>query len=139
MKYSEKNEFIKERWVGVPILNFEGGPGFPLFNVRGVSGPTFKLWGGSWVSGPRVPGPRIARSRVPGLGPTFAPCPLSKLRGVPCPTFKVWGESRVLSPEVVGPGVQVQFLHHALKSLQKAEACLEPERASTAELFCEYA
>ena len=26
MKCSEKNEFIKERW-GVPLLNFEEGPG----------------------------------------------------------------------------------------------------------------
>ena len=25
-----------------------------------------------------------------------------------------------------------------LKSLQKSEACLEPERTSTMELFCEY-
>ena len=53
MKFSEKNEFIKERW-GVPLLNveegpevplldFEGSPGVPLLNIRGVLGPTFKL------------------------------------------------------------------------------------------------
>ena len=64
MKYSEKNEFIKERW-GVPLLNFKGGPGVtllnfegvpgvPLFNFKGVPGPTFKLWEGSRVPGPRV-------------------------------------------------------------------------------------
>ena len=55
MKCSEKNEFIKERW-GVPLLNFEGGPGVPLLNLRGVLDLTFKLLGGSWVPGPRVPG-----------------------------------------------------------------------------------
>ena len=53
MKYSEKNEFIKERWggPGVPLLNFEGGPGVPLLNFRGSRVP------GSW-----------------GPGPTFTPC-----------------------------------------------------------------
>ena len=55
MKCSEKNEFIKERW-GVPLLNFEGGPGIPLLNLRGVLDLTFKLWGGSRVPDPRVPG-----------------------------------------------------------------------------------
>ena len=52
--------------AGVPLLNLEGGPGVPLLNFRGISGPTFKLWGGSWVPVPRV--------SVPGLGPTFTPC-----------------------------------------------------------------
>ena len=28
---------------GVPILNFEGGPGVPLLNFRAVSGPTFEF------------------------------------------------------------------------------------------------
>ena len=34
----------------------------------------------------------------------------------------------------------VQYLKEIkrLKSLQKAETCLEPKRASTVELFCEY-
>ena len=36
MKYSEKNEFIKERWL--PLLNFEGDPGVPLLNFKGVPG-----------------------------------------------------------------------------------------------------
>ena len=81
IKYPEKNEFFKERW-GVPLLNFEGGsevlllnfeedPGVPILNFRGVQGPTFKLWGGS-----QVPGPRVPRSRGPqswGSGPTFTP------------------------------------------------------------------
>ena len=51
---------------GVPLLNFEGGPGVlllnfegglevPLLNFMGVLGPTFKLWGGFWVPGPKVP------------------------------------------------------------------------------------
>ena len=45
MKYSEKNEFIKERWggptfklwrgPGILLLNFEGGPGVPLLNFEG--------------------------------------------------------------------------------------------------------
>ena len=73
MKYSEKNEFVKQMWWGlVPLLNFEGGPrvpllileegsGLPLLNFSGVSRPTFKLWGGS--RGPRSRGP----------GPTFTP------------------------------------------------------------------
>ena len=33
------------------LLNFDGGPGVPLLNFREVSGPTFKLWEGSWVLG----------------------------------------------------------------------------------------
>ena len=70
MKHSEKNKFIKERWgvpllnfeggPGVPLLNFEGGPGVPPLNFRGFPSPTFKLWGGS-----RVPVPRVLRSWVP--------------------------------------------------------------------------
>ena len=40
---------------GVLLLNFEGGPGVPLLNFRVVPGPTFKLWRGSQVPGPRVP------------------------------------------------------------------------------------
>ena len=39
---------------GFPLLNFEGCPGIPFLNFRGVPGPTFKLWGGSRVPGPRV-------------------------------------------------------------------------------------
>ena len=50
-----------ERSPGVPLLNFEEGPGVLLLNFRGVPGPTFKLWGGS-----RVPGPRVPRSRILG-------------------------------------------------------------------------
>ena len=45
---------------GVPLLNFEGGPGIllldfgggpgvPLLNFKGVLGPTVKLWGGPRV------------------------------------------------------------------------------------------
>ena len=42
MKYSEKNEFIKEgEWV--PLLNFDGGRGVRLLNFRGVPGTTLKL------------------------------------------------------------------------------------------------
>ena len=44
---------------GVPILNFEGGPGVPLLSFRGVPGPTFKLWEGSRVPDPEVPGPEV--------------------------------------------------------------------------------
>ena len=59
MKYSEKNEFIKER---------SGGPTFKLWRVsrgptfkfwRGSWGPTFKLWGGSRVPSPEVLGPGV--------------------------------------------------------------------------------
>ena len=32
------------------------GEGVPILNFKGVSGPTSKLWGGSRVPGPRVPG-----------------------------------------------------------------------------------
>ena len=48
MKYSDKNEFIKEEEVpllnfevgpGIPLLNFEDGPGFPLLNFRGSPVP----------------------------------------------------------------------------------------------------
>ena len=38
------------------FLNFEGGPGVPLLNIRGVPSPTFKLWGGFRVLGIRVAG-----------------------------------------------------------------------------------
>ena len=34
------------------LLNFEGGPGFPLLNFGEIPGPTFKLWGGSQIPGP---------------------------------------------------------------------------------------
>ena len=51
---------------GVPLLNFEGDPGVPLLNFRWVPGPTFKLWGGSRVLGPRIP-----RFRVPGFWSHF--------------------------------------------------------------------
>ena len=40
MEYSEKNEFIKERWA-VPILIFEGGPGVPLLIFERVLGTHF--------------------------------------------------------------------------------------------------
>ena len=62
MKYSTKNEFIKERW-GTPtfkLRKWSWAPTFPLLG-RGAS-PTFKLWG---------------RSRGPGsrsTGPTFTLC-----------------------------------------------------------------
>ena len=51
MKYSEKKMNLLKKVVGVPLLNFEWGPGVPLLNFRGVQYPTFKLWGG-----PEVPG-----------------------------------------------------------------------------------
>ena len=66
MKYSQKNEFIKERWGGlVPLLNFEGGPGvpllhleegpeLPLLNFRGSCVPLLNFEGGSEVPGPGV-------------------------------------------------------------------------------------
>ena len=44
-----------EGGAGILPLNFEGGPGVPPLNFRGIPGPTFKLWGGSGVTGPRVP------------------------------------------------------------------------------------
>ena len=54
MKYSEKKKKIIEERLGVPLLNFEGGPGVPfsnfegdpgvpILNFRGVPGPTFKF------------------------------------------------------------------------------------------------
>ena len=55
---------------GVPLSNFEGGPGVPVLNFRGVPGPTFKLWGGS-----QVPGPRVPRSRILGSWPHFYTMP----------------------------------------------------------------
>ena len=39
---------------GVLLLNFGGGPEVPLLEFRGVPGPTFKLWGGFRVQGPRI-------------------------------------------------------------------------------------
>ena len=56
---------------GILLLNFEGGPGVLLLNFRGVPGPTFKLWGGS-----RVPGPRVPRSWVLGSWSLFYTMPL---------------------------------------------------------------
>ena len=55
MKCSEKMNLLKKD-ERVLLLNFEEGPGVPLLNLRGVLGPTFILWGGSRVPGPRVPG-----------------------------------------------------------------------------------
>ena len=55
MKYSEKNEFIKERWGG-PTFKLPGGPWGPTFKFwTGCWGPTFKLWEGSRVPRFRVP------------------------------------------------------------------------------------
>ena len=71
MKSSQKNkkESIKGRW-GVPLLNFERGPGVRLLNLREIPGPTFKLSVRFQVLDPTVP-----RSR--DSSPTFTPC-LSK-------------------------------------------------------------
>ena len=55
MKYYEKNEFIKEK-SGVPLLNFEGGPGVPLLNFR---------W--SWVPLLNFEGVPVSRFRFPGF------------------------------------------------------------------------
>ena len=42
----KKKKFIKER-LGVPLLNFEGGPGVPLSNFEGDPGvPFLNLRGG---------------------------------------------------------------------------------------------
>ena len=56
MKYSEKKEFIKERW-GVSTFKFRRGSWGPTFKFwRGSWGPIFKLWGGSRVRKTWVPG-----------------------------------------------------------------------------------
>ena len=70
MKYSEKKTNSLKEGEGVRLLNFDGGrevplssfegsPGDPLLNLKVVAGPTFKVWVGS-----RVPGPRVPRFRV---------------------------------------------------------------------------
>ena len=44
MKYSEKKSktnSLKER-EGIPLLNFEGGPGVPLLNLKGLLESHFK-------------------------------------------------------------------------------------------------
>ena len=51
-----KMEWGLEGGLEAPFLNFEGGPGVPLLNLRRVPDPTFKLWGGSRVLGSQVPG-----------------------------------------------------------------------------------
>ena len=48
--------------------------------IEGEGGPTFKLWGGSWV-------PLLNFKGGPGI-------PLLNFRGVPDLTFKFWGGSR---------------------------------------------
>ena len=60
----------------VPLLNYEVGPGVPLLKFTGVLGPTFKLWGGSRVSGLRSWGPE---SWGPGPLLRFACLELSRL------------------------------------------------------------
>ena len=54
MKYSEKNEFIKESWGG-PHLNFEKGPGVPVLNFEG--GPQIPLL--NFERGPGSQGPGV--------------------------------------------------------------------------------
>ena len=44
---------------GILLLNFEVGPGVPFLNFRGVTGPTFKLWGESRVPVPGSGGPAV--------------------------------------------------------------------------------
>ena len=45
MKYSEKKKKKNslKKGEGVLLLNFEGRPGVPHLNFRGVPGPTFKV------------------------------------------------------------------------------------------------
>ena len=43
MKCSEKKMNSLKKDEGVPLLNFEEGPGVPLLNLRGVPSPIFKL------------------------------------------------------------------------------------------------
>ena len=74
MKYSEKNEFIKERW-GVPHLNFEGGPGVPPLSFK--KGPGIPLLNFEEGPGSRVLGSRGLGSRGPG--PTLTPYEKSTL------------------------------------------------------------
>ena len=57
---------------GVLLLNFEGGPGVSLLSFREVPGPTFKLLGGS-----PVPAPRVRRSQVMGSWSHLYTMPLS--------------------------------------------------------------
>ena len=65
LKKGEGVPFLNfEGGPGVPLLNFEGGSGVPLLNFRGVPGPTFKLWRGSRVPGPRSQGPEVPDSGV---------------------------------------------------------------------------
>ena len=55
MKYSDKSEFIKERW-GFPLLKLWSSSWDPTFKFRrGSWGPTFNLWGVSRVLGARIP------------------------------------------------------------------------------------
>ena len=50
MKYSEKrNEFIKEKYRGFPLLNFKGDPGVPLLNFEGGPGVPLLNFRGSHV------------------------------------------------------------------------------------------
>ena len=58
-----------ERRPGVPLLNFEGGSGDLILNLRWVLGPSFPGPNFDWV-----PGPRVLRSRVWSPVPTFTPC-----------------------------------------------------------------
>ena len=57
---------------GVPLIKFKGGTGVPLLNFRGVPGPTFKLTG---FQAPKVPDPKVPRSRVPGSWSHFYTMP----------------------------------------------------------------
>ena len=57
-KYSEKKEFIKERWEGPTFKLWRRSRDSTFKFWRGSWGSTFKLWGGF-----RVPGPRAPRSR----------------------------------------------------------------------------
>ena len=57
--YYEDPTFKLWRSPEVLLLNFEGGPGVPLINLRGVLGPTFKLWGDSESQGLEIPGPGV--------------------------------------------------------------------------------
>ena len=44
----------------VPLLNFESVLGSKCFNFRRILGPTFKIWEGSQVQSPNVPGPGVS-------------------------------------------------------------------------------
>ena len=117
MKYSEKNEFIKEMWRDPTFKLWRGSWGLTFKLWRVSLGPTFKLWGRA-----QVPGPRIPSSWVPGYWSHFYTirCVLffNKAKPVIKPTsmWSTWENFRYFKPLCIRGSLMAQFTNFDIEN-----------------------